>query len=292
MLSLIICSRTPRISEELEKNIVETIGCEYELVVIDNSKNKYSIFSAYNEGVRRSKGDILCFMHDDIRSRTQEWGNIISNYFRNDNIGCVGIAGTKYFPRIPASWFSMKDEIINVIQYYNAKDKAVYVNKGFSDNTACKVIAIDGVWMSIRRSLFDKIRFDEKYGGFHAYDTDICMQITREKKDIMVVPDILIEHFSCGSLSKVWFDANLMFFDKWKHSLPIKVSEYKLSRQYKANIWWYFLSVIKQMELYSYAPVVIRKYVRTIFWRLPIVVNGAIVKILGYYVKSLCKRKS
>lgn len=52
MLSLIICSRTPRISEELERNIAETIGCEYELVVIDNSKNKYSIFSAYNQGVR------------------------------------------------------------------------------------------------------------------------------------------------------------------------------------------------------------------------------------------------
>ncbi len=31
MLSL--CSRTQQISEELEKNIAETIGCEYELVV-------------------------------------------------------------------------------------------------------------------------------------------------------------------------------------------------------------------------------------------------------------------
>lgn len=41
MLSLIICSRTPRISEELEKNIAETIGCEYELVVIDNTKGNF-----------------------------------------------------------------------------------------------------------------------------------------------------------------------------------------------------------------------------------------------------------
>ena len=83
MLSLIICSRTPRISEELEKNIAETIGCEYELVVIDNSKNKYSIFSAYNEGVRRSKGDVLCFMHDDILYKTNGWGTKVdrkSNY--------------------------------------------------------------------------------------------------------------------------------------------------------------------------------------------------------------------
>ena len=291
MLSVIICSRMPDITDDLKQNIAETIGCEYELIVIDNSKNKYSIFSAYNEGVRRAKGEILCFMHDDIRYRTPRWGNTVSDYFRNDNIGCVGIAGTKYFPRIPASWFSMKDEIINVIQHYNAKDSAIHVNRGFSGNTACKVVAIDGVWMSIRRSLFDKIRFDEKYGGFHAYDTDICMQVTCEKKDIMVVPDILIEHFSCGSLSKVWFDANLIFFDKWKHFLPTKVSGFKLTRLYKVNLWWYFFSVIKQMESYSYESKEIRKYIRTIFVRMPIVANGALVKIIGYYVKSLCGRK-
>ena len=60
MISCIICSRRPDISAELKENIASTIGCEYELVVIDNSKNEYSIFSAYNEGVRRAKGDILC----------------------------------------------------------------------------------------------------------------------------------------------------------------------------------------------------------------------------------------
>ena len=74
MLSLIICSRTPKISNKLEKNIAETIGCEYELVVIDNSQNKYSIFSAYNEGVKRARGSVLCFMHDDIIYKTANWG--------------------------------------------------------------------------------------------------------------------------------------------------------------------------------------------------------------------------
>lgn len=74
MISCIICSRSSKISEELEKNIVETIGCDYELVVIDNSRNEYSIFSAYNKGVKRAKGNVLCFMHDDILYRTSNWG--------------------------------------------------------------------------------------------------------------------------------------------------------------------------------------------------------------------------
>jgi len=66
MISLISCSRNSDISLKLKDNIAATIGCDYELVFIDNSKNSYNIFQAYNEGVSRSKGDILCFMHDDV----------------------------------------------------------------------------------------------------------------------------------------------------------------------------------------------------------------------------------
>ena len=71
MISIIICSRTASISDELNQNIDQTIGIPYELVVIDNSENLYSIFSAYNEGVKRSKYEMLCFMHDDIIFKTK-----------------------------------------------------------------------------------------------------------------------------------------------------------------------------------------------------------------------------
>ena len=60
MISIIICSRTPDISRELKQNIATKIGCDYELVVIDNSSNGHSIFSAYNEGVEKAKGELLC----------------------------------------------------------------------------------------------------------------------------------------------------------------------------------------------------------------------------------------
>ena len=56
MISCVICSRQPDISAELKENIASTIGCEYELIVIDNSKNEHSIYSAYNQGVVKSMG--------------------------------------------------------------------------------------------------------------------------------------------------------------------------------------------------------------------------------------------
>ena len=292
MLSLIICSRTPKISNKLEENIAETIGCKYELVVIDNSRNKYSIFSAYNEGVRQAKGDILCFMHDDILYKTQDWGKKVLSYFFEENVGCIGIAGTMFLPRIPASWFSMKDEIINIIQHYKTGDDGVLVNQGFSDK-ACRVVAVDGVWMCFPRSVFSRIQFDEKYGGYHAYDTDICMQVNSLKKNILVAPDILIEHFSCGTLSKDLFNANLLFYDKWKNNLPVYVPDYCQTRERKVNLWWYFWTFVSQMDSYLYEYKAIRKYIRTIVWKMPIVVNGAALKIARFYVKSLlCKRKN
>ena len=53
------------------KNISETVGCDHEIIVIDNSEKRFSIFSAYNEAIRRARGDILVFMHDDILYKTK-----------------------------------------------------------------------------------------------------------------------------------------------------------------------------------------------------------------------------
>lgn len=62
MVSIVICNRSNRISPVLEKNISETIGIEYEVVCIDNSKNQYNIFQAYNIGVAKARYPLICFM--------------------------------------------------------------------------------------------------------------------------------------------------------------------------------------------------------------------------------------
>jgi len=86
MISIIICSRTTSISDELIQNINQTIGIPFELVIIDNSNNFYSIFSAYNEGVKRSKYEVLCFMHDDIIFKTNDWGISVMHRFKSSNV--------------------------------------------------------------------------------------------------------------------------------------------------------------------------------------------------------------
>lgn len=83
MISIIICNRSERLNIDLEDNIKSTIGnVDYEIICINNEKGLYNIFQAYNTGVEKAKFPYLCFMHDDIRYHTLNWGkNVISHFW-------------------------------------------------------------------------------------------------------------------------------------------------------------------------------------------------------------------
>jgi hypothetical protein len=77
----------------LFSNINATKGCSYELIIVDNSEKKYTIFEAYNIGI---KGGFWCFIHDDINIHSKDWGNHMRQIFEsNSQIGLIGIASAK-----------------------------------------------------------------------------------------------------------------------------------------------------------------------------------------------------
>ena len=68
MLISIICVYNNK--EILEKYLLESLKTqneEYELILIDNRENKFnSAASALNYGGKKSKGEILIFVHQDV----------------------------------------------------------------------------------------------------------------------------------------------------------------------------------------------------------------------------------
>ena len=229
MFSIVVCSRNTDIPVELKQNIAETIGAEYEIIVIDNSGNRYSIFEAYNEGVRRSKGDVLCFMHEDVLFRTPNWGETINNHFQADErIGLIGFAGTHFLSETPMYWYSSPF----VSQRNLNNDQGVvemhFHEEWFGERNLIEVVAVDGFCFFVRKTLFERISFDEKtYKGFHLYDMDICMQVFKAGFKVCVCRDVLAEH--CWSESKQFskdggelFEHNLeLFVRKWHDKLPV-----------------------------------------------------------------------
>ena len=225
MISCIICSRRPDISAELKENIASTIGCEYELIVIDNSRNEYSIFSAYNEGIRRANGDILCFMHEDILYHTQGWGPKVVDYFvQYPQAGLIGVAGTHYMPAMPAAQWDCELSSSSMIQGELINGEYITTTHLHNDykSSPTEVVAVDGLWMCVPLKMFDKVEWDDSsFKGFHCYDTDMALQVWNAGFEVHLCWDVLIEHKSLGSANKDFVDACDVLYNKWKSILPM-----------------------------------------------------------------------
>jgi hypothetical protein len=228
MISIIICSRELGITPHLSANIATTIGFEYELIVIDNSENKYSIFQAYNKGIEQSKSEILCFIHDDILFHSKNWGKKLIEIFKSDaKIGLVGVAGSKVKTKAPSGWWNSPHELkqINIIQHLETGEVERWEYGLDNDVLLEEVVAIDGVFMAIKRD--ENILFDTTLKGFHNYDLNISLLYKVKGYKVMVTKEIVIEHFSNGNINKSWYLSTQRFHDKNKQYLPLITDDLK-----------------------------------------------------------------
>jgi len=229
MISIIICSRNIDISPELKENIATTIGCEYELIVIDNSTTKYSIFQAYNEGVLCAKGSVLCFMHDDVMFCTEDLGKIVEMHFEvDDHLGMMGFAGAHFMPSMPMYWHDSPFISENNLTTRKGQTEECFSREFFGDKTLVEVAAVDGLCFFVRADLFKKISFDEKtFTGFHMYDMDISFQVREAGFKVCVCKDVLVEHFYDFNPSPKGlelFENNMKkFYKKWSSCFPLVI---------------------------------------------------------------------
>ena len=253
MLSIIICHQNIELLNSIKNSIKSTIGVPYELIIIDNINNQYSIFSAYNKGVKRAKYEIVCFAHEDILFYTDNWGNNVITHFKDPQVGMIGVLGGMAQSDIPSAWwfnnYFAKSARNLLMKNPKKKDEKVYhhYNNPFSDPDKAEVVIIDGLWFCIRKSLFNKISFDEKtFKGFHLYDADISMQVMQHARNY-VVYDILMEHLWSGTVSKDYYLDLCKFAKKWQRFLPI-LSE-SIENEYLAIYNWHALrSLVLEMK--------------------------------------------
>ncbi|MDR0799672.1 MAG: glycosyltransferase family protein [Dysgonamonadaceae bacterium] len=224
MISIIVCSKHPDLSEALKTNIRDTIGVPYELIVIDNSTSRYSIFEAYNEGVKRAKHPYLCFMHEDVWYHSANWGESVVRHLSDPHTGLIGLAGSQHLLAVPSSWFHAQPRSMNMMQTYVSPSGEKQTRRRTVPKDT-QVLGIDGFWFCARKAIFDEVSFDNyTFPGFHFYDVDLAMQIHAQGYAIYVVSDILVEHKSLGFQNSQWINSVYRFYDKWKDQLPATLS--------------------------------------------------------------------
>lgn len=227
MISIIVCSRHEAFDSILKNNIHNTIGVPFEIIHINNSQNNYSIFSAYNEGIKQSKYSYLCFIHEDIMFRTSRWGELICDAFKSDkSIGMIGVIGSSVIFDIFDGWWhgplvgqllQSTKETPNNNNFNICNDKRPVL----SDAVVC-----DGVFLAFPKAIFNNISFDDQnFKGFHCYDSDISMQVITSGYKIKILNNMLIEHYSEGSVDLKFHNECCIFMNKWSSQLPISINE-------------------------------------------------------------------
>lgn len=222
-ISIIICSQTEVLNKEFEKNILETIGCDYEIIVINNSDNKYSIFEAYNIGISRSKNSYLVFIHEDLVFHTKNWGNKLLQLFdENSQFGLIGVAGSKIKTKTPSGWWDCEThyKVVNIIQHLEP-GKIERQRIGFKSNNLEEAVVVDGVFLAYRK--LKNVGFMNNLAGFHGYDLNLCFEVFLKGYKIGVTDLILIEHYSIGTINKEWLRSIIKIHDLYKHILPLKI---------------------------------------------------------------------
>jgi hypothetical protein len=227
MISIVTCNYDRERIKSLSENIDSTIGIKYELIIIDNSSNEFSIFQAYNKGVKLSKFEKILFMHDDVFIHTQDFGKILLN-LDLPNLGVLGIAGSEIKTKIVSPWWISNHETVkekinyqfNIQHFKNSEPKII--NIGFEkENQVEEVILVDGVFLYTNKENCLKAPFDETYNSFHFYDLDFALNQFKNGKTNYVTNSILLEHFSAGSLNGDWINSSFYFGKKWKEFMKV-----------------------------------------------------------------------
>jgi hypothetical protein len=255
MISIIISKYHPFLIENLEENIKYTIGVPFEIIVIENGKGEMGLCEVYNIGAQKARYEILCFSHEDVEIQTMNWGSVVIDLFsQHKKLGLLGVAGSAYKPLSPSGWWyeNAKPNVFltNYIQCNKTRSRTdLFLNNPFNENLSA-VACVDGFWFCTPKRIALAIKFDDSvFKGFHCYDIDYSLSVS-EQFSVGVCFDILIRHYSEGTLNREWVLDTLKLTNKWKKTLPLYSIHFnEMIREEETAAFNYFL---KQMLLLSF----------------------------------------
>jgi GT2 family glycosyltransferase len=226
-ISIIICSRSQSEAMSVRRNLLGTAKYpnSLEIIVLDNREKNDGLCAVYNKGVAKASGRVLVFMHEDVWMMEKDWDTALLKKFRElPEMQILGVAGTALLNAQPyAHWPAANiPYTFGKVAHINKKSEEFFLalyNERDGDQEA---VVVDGLWFAIRKTLFEKCRFDEQtFTKFHFYDLDICMQALEFGK-VYVTADIRVLHKSEGSFEGEWREWSQIFVEKWKDKLPAK----------------------------------------------------------------------
>ncbi len=253
MISIIVSTHKPHLFKKFLENLNSTIGIEYEMIAIENHA-QWSICEVYNVGVEKAKYPFLCFVHEDVFFKTQDWGKRLVCKMESDtSIGLIGVAGSKFKSSYPLSGWGQGPSLNKYKRghiFHQIKDEnESYLNFDINpiQNELEEVVCLDGVFLFSKKEVFKKCRFDDKMlTHFHGYDADISLQVFFQNYKVLVDRKLELLHSSGGNYTAEYTVANKKIWRKWVLKLPAATSDLKMNAfdLYKTDVLnWYYSGI-------------------------------------------------
>lgn len=225
MLSVIICSISPKLLSAAKENLISTVGdTELEIIAVDNRERKWPIAKAYNYGASQAKYPNLFFMHEDVLFFTKDWGAVMERKLAEPDCGVIGFAGSCVkLKSYSSSWQRREWEHSFACRRIGGMwigfDVEYHLRHPFQET-----LTVDGLGIFVRKEVWKENPFDEVLlTGFHCYDVDFSMQIAHKYKNyVCCSPAVMIKHYSEGNYNAQWYyDTIRMHKSKWNRFLPM-----------------------------------------------------------------------
>lgn len=213
-------------NKEFGKHLTKSCGLDpkkIEIIEIVNTGDR-SLTECYNEILNNAKYNHVVFTHSDLTIETKQWGNkLLKQFDKNPEYGIIGVAGSKYMAE-SGQWWADKKKMYGRVQHtHEGKTWLSEYSKDLGNNLE-EVVVVDGVFFAVDKSKL-KASFDESVEGFHFYDVTFCFENHLKGVKVGVSTIVRVNHQSIGMTNQSWEDNRVLFSEKFKDSLPIKIKK-------------------------------------------------------------------
>lgn len=214
-------------NENFKKHLTSTIGVkDFEILEYENN-NQYSLSYVYNDGISKSKYNIVVCMHNDIKLE-KGWGiKLLKDFNENPEFGIIGKAGSCYMPTSGVYWEQMNQTMVGQVYHEPTGQKKWLNNYSPKLPFIISVVTIDGLFISLDKTKV-KHFFDETIGKFHFYDHLFCIPNFLDGVKIGVTSSFEITHQSVGQPNQEFWDSREKFIEKWGNNLPLDLKPEKI----------------------------------------------------------------
>ena len=216
-ISVVICSIRPERFERVHAGYAERLaGVEHEIIGVHDAR---SLCEGYNRGMRRARGDVLVFSHDDLELACPDFAARLLRHL--DQFDVVGVAGATR--AVAGSWLQAGWPHIHgqVGMPGSAPGRVSVTAYQLQGSATPGAQALDGVLVAASREAAQRTGWDEAtFDGWHFYDADFVYSAWRSGVRTAIAHDLLVVHDSHGSFGEDWMRYREKFRRKHHATLP------------------------------------------------------------------------